>query len=177
MTNPNPVQRTCVACGADVKAFELKCAFCGHQFADARGSESVRQLVERLDALNASDDKDAAVRKVELIRNWPIPVTAADLLEFAAWAGSNALVGSGQSTPLTDAWRAKALEAIAKGKTAFRETDRGWESMRDLERRLTSDQRTRMTVAAGKGLLRTGVIVVAVIAALFLALLYAVMQM
>jgi len=166
----------CPSCGGDLKAFALKCSLCGHELSTVQVPSSVQGLVDRLTELSRESDMPQS-RQADAIRNWPIPVSTADLLEFTTFAGSNAMVGVGSATVLSDAWRAKALEAVAKGRIAFKEGDKGFDAIRDLERRLASDQKTRMTVGATRGLMKTVLIGGGVVALLFLVLLVAVMMM
>jgi len=163
----------CPSCGGDLKSFALKCSLCGHELSTAQVPSPVQGLVDRLTELSSELDMPQA-RQAEAIRNWPIPVSTADLLEFTTFAGSNAMVGVGSASVLSDAWRAKALEAVAKGRIAFKEGDKGFDAIRDLERCLASDQKTRMTVGATRGLMKIVLIGGGIVALLFLALLGAV---
>jgi hypothetical protein len=159
-----------------VKAFQLKCGLCGHEFATVEAPVSVQRLVDRLSEQSASGGHSAQTQ-ADTIRNWPIPVSTGDLLEFATFAGSNALVGVGKANPISDAWRAKALEAVAKGRLAFRESDPGFAAIRELEQRLATDQKTRVAVGATRGVAKGLLIAGGIAALLFLALLGAVMSM
>lgn len=159
----------CPSCGGDIRAFTLRCPLCGHEYTAVQAPSSVRDLVNQLSSIGAGAAMDPA--KAEAIRNWPIPVSTGDLLEFITFAGSNALVGVGIATPTSAAWRTKALEAIAKGRIAFREGDAGLVAIHDLERRLATDNKVRMAVGATKGATKTVLVVVGIIGALFIALL------
>ena len=161
----------CPSCGGDVRAYQLRCSLCGHEFAGVQAPSSVRELVGQLTSVSASSWRGVDAIKAETIRNWPIPVSTADLLEFITFAGSNAMVGVGRSSAMTDAWRAKALEAIAKGRIAFRDGDAGLTAIRDLEQRLAADQKMRMAVGATKGATRTVLVIVGIAAVLVVALL------
>ncbi len=168
--------RKCPSCGADVKAFQLKCGLCGHEYATMDTPASIQGLVDRLGEIATAAASNPQAQ-ADVIRNWPIPVSTADLLEFATFAGSNAMVGVGKAGPVSDAWRAKALEAVAKGRLAFRESDAGYGVIRELEQRLASDQKTRVAVSATRGVAKGLLIAGGIAALLFLALLWAVMSM
>lgn len=159
----------CPSCGGDVRAFTLRCPLCGHEFTAVQAPSSMRDLVSQLAAVGSGRYADAM--RADLIRNWPIPVSTGDLLEFITFAGSNAIVGVGRASPTSEAWRAKAREAIAKGRIAFREGDAGLDAIRDLEQRLASDNKMRMAVGATRGATKTVLIVFGIIAVLFVALL------
>ncbi len=168
--------RKCPSCGGDVKAFQLKRGLCGHEFTTVEAPVSVQRLVDRLTEQSAAGGTSVQAQ-ADIIRNWPIPVSTGDLMEFVTFAGSNAMVGVGKASPVSDAWRAKALEAVTKGRLAFRENDPGFAAIRDLEQRLAADQKTRVAVGATRGVTKGLIIAGGIAALLFLALLGAVMAM
>ena len=160
----------CPSCGGAVRAYQLRCELCGHEFSTAQVPSSVRDLAVRLGQMT-DDGRNADARKAEMIRNWPIPVSSGDLLEFVTFAGSQAIVGAGRSTASSEAWRSKAREAIAKGRIAFREGDAGLAAIRELEQRLAGDEKVRLAVGATRGATRVVLIVVSMAALLVIAFL------
>lgn len=178
MTMQSGTIAVCPGCGASLQAFELRCSLCGQEFTGTKNSDAVTGLVDRLADIDREfSGKVATAKKIEAIRNWPIPVNTTDLLEFATIAGGNAVVGVGAATGLTDAWRAKALEVVAKGKLAFKEGDRGLAVITELQQKLTSDQRTRAAVGASKGVFKIVVLVAVLGVLVFGGLLVAVSMM
>ena len=162
----------CPSCGGDIKAYELRCQLCGHEFSNTRNSAAVQALTTALqDVVRTSNGEAALVRQADTIRNWPIPVNKTDLLEFATLAGGNAVAGVGTATLVTDAWRAKALETVAKGRIAFSPDDPGYAALMELNERLSSDQRTRMAVGASRKAVKVIIILIVVAAIVFGGLL------
>ena len=138
----------CPECGASVSAFEGKCPACGYEFRDVASVGSARELSNRLDAIEANRPKEKDKRriklnwyddmcatdkqKVELIRNYPIPNTKEDLIEFIILALSNSNItldeyGSEIATQseraLSSAWTAKLDQAMDKAKLLLDEKD------------------------------------------------------
>jgi hypothetical protein len=142
----------CPACGAPVESFQGKCPSCGHEFRDVKVSNSVQAFFEKLDKLdqNMAAMGDTGVnsgflgmgggispanqRKLELIKNYPIPTTKEDLLEFIILAASHVesngpSMFSGSSSNYraekgvfdakNNAWRAKIDQAKSKALIAF----------------------------------------------------------
>lgn len=168
----------CPSCGGDIKAFALSCELCGHEFSNTQNSAAVQALTSALqDVVRAYSGGAAMMRQADTIRNWPIPVNKTDLLEFATLAGGNAVAGAGTATVVTDAWRAKALESVAKGRIAFSQSDPGYAAIAELEKRLASDQRTRLAVGASRKAVKVIVVVIVIVALAFGGLLVAVVSM
>jgi hypothetical protein len=160
-----------------VEAFALSCA-CGHQFTNTSSSPSIQDFTQKLRDIGQSGAGPIdQARQADFIRNWPIPVNAGDLQEFVTLAGSNALVGLGKSSVVSEAWRAKAIEAIQKGRIAFKSNDPGYKAMLDLEQRLGSDQRTRIAVGASRGAFKMIIIGVIIAVLVFGGLLVAISAM
>lgn len=165
MSTEHGSKLTCPTCGAAVAAFAVRCPF-GHELTNTKNSDAIQGLTAALQDVVRSTSGDASLaRQADTIRNWPVPVNKTDLLEFATLAGSNAMVGAGMANVVHDAWRAKALEVIAKGRIALPADDPTLATLQQLEQRLTSDQRTRLAAGAGRKVAK-GVIILAIIAAL-----------
>lgn len=135
----------CPNCGEILKAFITECPSCGYELRCADSNNTLKELVARLDAidlrpdvvsqekhkknseLNVLTEKDK--RKIDLIRNFPIPNTKEDLYEFLIMAASNVDTehiegwnASGQSKgekALSEAWKAKYEQAYLKATISF----------------------------------------------------------
>ena len=102
--------KTCPACGASIKAFQIKCDDCGHEFTGNAANISISNLLNQL--------KDADKEKHEsIINSYAIPVNKEDLFEFLQVSCSQSLEGSNYMIQL--AWRRKSKEALLKSKLAF----------------------------------------------------------
>ena len=104
--------KKCPSCGAPVQSFATKCSDCGHEFRNIQAASSVQKLFEMLNALEGGRGEDETnplkamgglfgqmasgksvfsggkigQQKNELIKNFPIPNTKEDILEFLALA-------------------------------------------------------------------------------------------
>lgn len=107
--------KKCPSCGASVVSFVLNCSDCGHEFRNVESNASIQKLFKMLDDVEEGrkDDEGMSVgkaiggmfakaygfggvgdkvnnRKKEIIKNFPIPTTKDDILEFLALAIPNA---------------------------------------------------------------------------------------
>lgn len=124
--------RTCPNCGATVDSFSGKCSECGYIFSDIDANLTTRHLqaeLERIDKENPQSliggvftilDKNTN-RKVQLIKNFSIPNTKADLIEFALLCYSNLSnkATTNAELELRKAWSAKAKQVETKAKMLF----------------------------------------------------------
>jgi hypothetical protein len=95
--------RKCGACGAILQTFQTTCPDCGADIREGEASVSIQRLFVALDAIESTrrdgmldnifstmfslDVVDAiAQRKMECIKNFPIPTTKEDILEFLCMA-------------------------------------------------------------------------------------------
>lgn len=125
--------KTCPACGAHVKAFQIKCDDCGHEFRDTNASKSIISFYEELKNKSLQDQSI-------IVSSYPIPSNKEDILEFlsisvgnckrldneermaystSVWGGKfSSDLGFRES--LINAWQGKTIQAINKGKTLFK---------------------------------------------------------
>ena len=102
--------KKCPSCGAPVGSFATKCEHCGHEFRNIDSNTSIKKLMQMLDNVESSRKNSSAIgsmmnqafggfmgsgdkvdtRKKEIIKNFPIPNTKEDILEFLALAVPNA---------------------------------------------------------------------------------------
>lgn len=98
----------CPSCGAEVNSFTAFCPSCGHEL---RGSRSSRSLQEFYSLINCAQ---TISEKASIIRNFPVPNTREDVLEYSILASSN-LIQQDQDS-LFDAWVTKFEQCIQKSR-------------------------------------------------------------
>lgn len=107
--------KKCPSCGAIVQSFSAKCSDCGQDFSNIEANASIQKLFKMLDDVESGRKEDSGMsvgkalggmfakaygfggvgdkvnnRKKEIIKNFPIPTTKDDILEFLALAIPNA---------------------------------------------------------------------------------------
>lgn len=135
----------CPNCGEVIHSFELHCPSCGYEMRGTKATSSVRELAQKLEAIEAcrqskppevlkkrlrgEEITDTDKQKISLIRSFPIPNTKEDLYEFLILAGSNIDVYDG-TLPVTDAriavsdaWKAKFEQAYQKANLVLSDDD------------------------------------------------------
>ena len=126
--------KKCPNCGEVVEAGTAKCSACGYVFRNIQASSSATRLAEKIEAVNeayrdkianAGTFKEPQINLSKLneiagvIRNFPVPASKDDLLEFmtsmkAKWANTGAYDG-----PIKKAYKAKYDESVNKAKVLF----------------------------------------------------------
>ncbi len=164
--------RSCPACGESVKAMEIVCTGCGHEFSNMKANSTLLKLLADIEKINNSGktseqtpndsvedqlstqelEMERNKRKSELIANYPIPNTREDILEFLAYSLSKGKDNSymtyfGDSASTAGAWRKKAEEIIIKSKIMFKNDDRFYDEILQYEASLNSSLKTRKRVA------------------------------
>ena len=145
----------CPSCGQPISNTEVICPACGHQITDRAASSSVQRLVAELMAIensrrqkNALDDlvqsftgagnEEATIssKKATLIKNFPIPNTIEEILEFVILAAGNIDVSlskvslgnklgragndlKANERAVSDAWVGKLQQAYQKAELMF----------------------------------------------------------
>lgn len=118
--NENPRRKTsyegevrkCPQCRETINAFVPVCPSCGHEFRGSSATSVVHQLAVKLEKTNDSQKRD------ELIRDFHIPNTREDILEFFILALSNIKTGGMN----TNAWMVKLEQAYQKAELTFSDT-------------------------------------------------------
>ena len=107
--------KKCPACGAMVQSFQTKCQDCEHEFSGVEANASINKLFKMLNEVESDrkDDEGISIgkalggmfakayglggvgdkvnnRKKEIIKNFPIPNTKEDIIEFLSLALPNA---------------------------------------------------------------------------------------
>ena len=151
----------CPNCGEVINSFVSNCPACGYEIRDAQGVSSVRQLAMKLEQLEAKRPPKKGInifaqtfgggvqlqsideQKIDLIKNFSIPNTKEDVLEFIVLAAANIdlkVYGLDSSRyqmldparrELSDAWLAKLEQADQKAEIMFGHTQE-YLSMRNV---------------------------------------------
>jgi len=121
--------KTCPACGASVKSFDVVCADCGHEFTSTNANSTIKNLelkieterskyIKRNSEAEGGDnwaghefDKEELPR---ILKNYPIPNTKEDLLEAFSFMSSKVISSTDTENEEINAYQAKALEIITK---------------------------------------------------------------
>lgn len=163
--------KTCPACGSFIKAMELTCSDCGHEFTNTQANSTLLKLLEQIEKINNKEittpqilkgalgeqakknqiDQEKNKLKSELIENFPIPNTREDILEFLAYSLSKgkdnsymSYFGDGHST--SGAWRKKAEEVIIKSKIMFKNDNAFFKQIENYEIDFKSSIKSRNRV-------------------------------
>lgn len=123
--------KKCPACGASVKAMELVCSACGHEYTKLKGNSTVLELVGRIDQIELEKieatrfldsvrkfekEQEFGARKKQVIMNYPVPNSKEDIIEFLTYSISKVTSLSELDNP----WAAKADEILMKARLLFK---------------------------------------------------------
>ena len=130
--------RKCPACGAIVPSMAAVCPECGQEFTNIKANSTANMLMLKIDeiqaqssvaqrGLNAKDAKTAqretwaiesqvTSRTVQAIKNFPIPNTREDLIEFMTLCLSNSRADRQYVDEIAEAWREKFEQLITKAR-------------------------------------------------------------
>lgn len=135
----------CPRCGEVLKSFEINCPSCGHEFRNVKASTVVKEFASKLEAIEARREyekprglfssQEALQRisktdeqKISLIKNFAIPNSKEDMLEFMILATSNMNMNTYDSTnttiskgekELNAAWYSKVQQVYEKAKRSY----------------------------------------------------------
>ena len=153
--------KKCPSCGAPVQSFTAKCSDCGHEFRNVESSTSVKEFFILLNDLESKTKEDEnnplkaigntyakmfsdggafgggkeGRQKRELIKNFPVPNTKEDILEFLALGVPRAkMKGNFFSSNFSDAafeikahnlvvpiWQSKCEQIIMKARFSMKD--------------------------------------------------------
>lgn len=114
---------TCPSCGSSVNSFKTKCSDCGHEFRNVQANSSIKDLMTELKKIKKInfkeydgdiDEEEYFKARAEVIRNFAIPSTKEDLIEFATKSIAEFKEKEIDYDELNSAWASKAEEAISK---------------------------------------------------------------
>lgn len=130
----------CPNCGETLNSFAVNCPTCGYEIRRAEATDSVKSLSEKLEKIESHRHSSIGStfskmfnqvssldeQKINLIRNFAIPNTKEDVLEFVILAAANIDVktySAGQTKAaqreLSDAWLAKLEQVYQKAQLMF----------------------------------------------------------
>lgn len=101
----------CPNCGESLNAFVACCPSCGYELRGRMATDSVQSLYNDLKRMQTTTQKD------HMIRNFPIPNTKEDIIEFMILASSNIL--GEDDRDIYEAWLAKFEQAYQKAQLLF----------------------------------------------------------
>lgn len=101
----------CPSCGGVLESFAVVCPTCGYELRGASATNSVREFAAKLDSAQVD------ARRVNIIRNYPIPNTKEDIFEFMILATSN--IDEHPNKEVFKAWIAKFEQCYQKAKLSF----------------------------------------------------------
>lgn len=145
--------RKCPQCGAVVQAMQAVCPECGHNFSGIEANASFSNLMRMLDSVECQRNDNTGLgifsaygkligesiglknkidnRKMDIIKNYPIPTTKEDLMEFLSMSIPNAKkVGnfftksSAENKAHNDfvpVWKAKCEQIMIKAKLSLKD--------------------------------------------------------
>lgn len=146
----------CPNCGEILKSFEANCPSCGLELRGTKATNAVREFALKLEAIEAKREYEKPKglfsqtsiytqisktdeQKINLIKNFSVPNTKEDILEFMILATSNVdadMYGS-IDTPtagakaLNEAWNSKIKQVYAKAQNTYG-TDSDFERIQKL---------------------------------------------
>ena len=157
--------KKCPSCGAVVQSFSTKCSDCSHEFRNINSSNSVKHFFKVLNELENERPEDETnplkaigktyakmftgqgilgggkhdSKKSELIRNYPIPNTKEDIIEFLSIAVPRAKkIGGFWDSKLPEymnhnnfvpVWKSKCEQIIMKARFSMKEDKKNLEDI------------------------------------------------
>lgn len=130
----------CPNCGEILNSFVTNCPTCGYELRHTEASDSVKTFADKLEKIDSRRNSGVGSafskmfnqvsaldeQKISLIRNFAIPNTKEDILEFVILAAANIdikVYSAGQTKAaqreLSDAWISKLEQAYQKAQLMF----------------------------------------------------------
>lgn len=101
----------CPTCGETLSAFVSVCPTCGYEIRGKSAADSVQTFYRDLNRAQTTEQKD------RMIRNFPVPNTKEDIIEFMILASSNIL--GEDERDIYEAWLAKFEQTYQKALILF----------------------------------------------------------
>jgi hypothetical protein len=163
--------KKCPACGAMVQSFQTKCPECEHEFSNVEANASIEKLFKMLnDAENErQENKGISVgkaiggvlgkmygiggvgdkinnKKMEIIKNFPVPTTKDDILEFLSLAVPNAKKTGNlfnkeepeikAHNTFVPVWKSKCEQIIMKAKFSMKDDKNAYAEIKEYAKEL-----------------------------------------
>lgn len=135
----------CPSCGEVLKAFEMNCSACGYELRGMKVSSAVKEFALKLEGIEAKREYEkprglfataealqriskADEQKISLIKNFSVPNSKEDMLEFMILATSNINMNTYDSTNTTTtkaekevnaAWFSKVQQVYEKARRSY----------------------------------------------------------
>lgn len=103
----------CPNCGEVLTSFTSNCPSCGYEIRGASNSAAVQEFAVKLASAESRQEK------IAIIRNFPIPNTKEDILEFMILASTN--IGDNLEKDISAAWQSKNEQAYQKAQIIFQD--------------------------------------------------------
>lgn len=103
----------CPNCGEVLNSFTSNCPSCGHEIRGASNSAAVQEFAVKLASAESRQEK------IAIIRDFPIPNTKEDILEFMILASTN--IGDNLEKDISAAWQSKTEQAYQKAQIIFQD--------------------------------------------------------
>lgn len=127
--------RKCPNCGEIIDSFVVNCPSCGYELRGSAATSSVQRLYWELNRAVTAE------QKAMMIRNYPIPNSKEDIIEFMILASSN--IGGEPDDGVFEAWIAKFEQAYQKAQISL-QNDPAFTQIEEIY------ERTEKTIALEK---------------------------
>lgn len=127
---------------------QIKCPECGYEFRDVEACSTTKELQKKLDEIEAETSNSMGVigmyakltgmdkttsRKVQVIKNWPVPNTKEDLIEMLTLCDANRKANAGENNLMAPAWNSKLKQVMAKAKVLLKNDPEGQAVIQEIE--------------------------------------------
>lgn len=109
--------KSCPSCGAHVKAMELSCSECGHEFTNVGVNNILNDLLKKINSVNFNSyqfESDYYKHVATIIRSSAIPNTAEEIYQFGVKAVSEIRVDNDFWQEDSSAWKSKVEDCVLK---------------------------------------------------------------
>ena len=103
----------CPNCGEVLNSFTSNCPSCGYEIRGSSNPAAVQEFAVKLASAESRQEK------IAIIRNFPIPNTKEDILEFMILASTN--IGDNLEKDISAAWQSKTEQAYQKAQIIFQD--------------------------------------------------------
>lgn len=167
-TNKQGAVKRCPACGALVQQMQIKCPECGYEFRDVGACSTAKELQQKLDEIEADSSDSMGVngksakskgmdkttaRKVQIIKNWPVPNTKEDLIEMLTLCNANRETDMDENKLEAEAWDRKLNQVFAKAKVLLKDDPEGQAIIQEIEAGKAKNRKTKLYALIALGVI------------------------